>query len=107
MFSPKRPFGSIVANSWHNAGRRNGLSQICWVNLCERSPTMAEPVRKFETERTRRFRAEALTESEERAIGNIEAFGCTVLQIKSNGAGPAFSYTMGNYDIAGKPEVIT
>jgi hypothetical protein len=68
---------------------------------------MAEPLHKFETERTRRFRAAALTESEERTLGNIEAFGCSVLQIKNKGAGPAWSYTIGNYDTAGKPEIIT
>jgi Domain of unknown function (DUF4262) len=68
---------------------------------------MTEPTKKFETDRTRRFRASALTEGDERTIANIETFGCTVVQVKSSNAGPGWSYTVGIHDTCGKPEVIT
>ncbi len=68
---------------------------------------MAEPTNKFETERTRRFRAGSLTESDQRAISNIETFGCSVVQVKSNGTGPGWSYTLGVHDTCGQPEIIT
>ncbi len=61
---------------------------------------------KFQTERTQRFRAGQLSEKDERTIANIETFGCEVVQVKQNGAGPGWSYTLGVYDTCGKPEVI-
>jgi hypothetical protein len=63
--------------------------------------------RNFETERTRRFRAGPLTGSEQRTIANIEEFGCSVLQVKGNSAGPGWSYTLGVYDTCNTPEIIT
>jgi hypothetical protein len=68
---------------------------------------MTEPTRKFETKRTRRFRARTLSNNDERTIANIEEFGCSVVQVKGSHAGPAWSYTLGIYDTCGKPEVIT
>ncbi len=67
---------------------------------------MTEPIRRFETERTRRFREGNLDERDERTIGNIETFGCEVVQVRSAG-GPGWSYTIGIYDTCRKPEVIT
>jgi hypothetical protein len=61
---------------------------------------------KFQTERTRRFRAGQLSEKDERTIANIETFGCEVVQVKQSGAGLGWSYTLGVYDTCGKPEVI-
>jgi len=68
---------------------------------------MAELARKFETERTRRFRANQLSETDKRTITNVETFGCEVVQVKRTNAGPGWSYTIGIYDTCGKPEVIT
>src|SRR5260370_41495640 len=67
---------------------------------------MAEPVRRFETERTRRFRSESLNESEERTISHVETFGCEVMHVKGDNAAPGWSYTLGVYDTSGGPEVI-
>jgi Domain of unknown function (DUF4262) len=62
---------------------------------------------KFETERTRRFRAEGVSEADEGTIRNVEQFGCSIVQVKASNAGPGWSYTVGVYDTSGKPEVIT
>jgi len=67
---------------------------------------LTKPAGIFTTERTRRFRAGQLTERDERTITNIETFGCEIVQVKSTGAGPGWSYTLGVYDTCGKPEVI-
>jgi hypothetical protein len=67
---------------------------------------MPEPTRKFETERTRRFRATELSERDLRIVTNIETFGCEVIQVKSSATSPTWSYTVGVYDTCGKPEVI-
>jgi hypothetical protein len=48
-----------------------------------------------------------LSERDERAISNVEEFGCHVLQVKRSAAAPGWSYTMGIYDTCGKPEIIT
>jgi hypothetical protein len=66
-----------------------------------------DPTSKFETERTRRFRSQELSERDDRTISNIETFGCEVVQVRSNNAGPGWSYTLGVYDTCGQPEVIT
>ena len=68
---------------------------------------MPDPTRRFETERTRRFRHAGLSERDERTISNVETFGCEVVQVKRNSAGPGWSYTVGVYDTCGQPEVIT
>jgi hypothetical protein len=68
---------------------------------------MTELARKFETDRTRRFRSEKLNETDERTIAHVETFGCEVVQIKRSNAGPGWSYTLGVYDTCSKPELIT
>ena len=56
---------------------------------------MAGEAPKFETERTRRFRAEDLNEADEVTIRNVEQFGCSVVQVKASNAGAGWSYTVG------------
>jgi hypothetical protein len=68
---------------------------------------MAESSRRFETERTRRFRAGDLSARDESTIANVETCGCEVVQIEKNSAGPGWSFTVGVYDTCGKPEIIT
>ena len=65
-----------------------------------------QSAKKFETERTRRFRTQALGEHDERTINNIEAFGCTVVQVARGSYGLGWSYTIGVYDTCEKPEII-
>lgn len=66
-----------------------------------------DPITKFQTERTRRFRAGELSEADADTISHVEEFGCSVVSVKRSGAGPGWSYTVGVYDTAGKPEIIT
>jgi hypothetical protein len=68
---------------------------------------MPEPIRTFETERTRRFREFELSEEDKRTIANIEKYGCQVVHVKRNAAAPGWSYTLGVYDTGEKPEIIT
>ena len=63
--------------------------------------------REFETPRTRQFRATGLNEGDDRTIGHIEEFGCSVVQVKKTEYGLGWSYTIGVYDTAGNPEIIT
>ncbi|MEO8870047.1 MAG: DUF4262 domain-containing protein [Granulicella sp.] len=67
---------------------------------------MSESVRKFETNRSRRFRAGDLSQQDEKAISNIEKYGCEVIQVMKSGAGPGWSYTLGVYDTCERPEII-
>ncbi|MFT4112346.1 DUF4262 domain-containing protein [Silvibacterium sp.] len=62
---------------------------------------------KFQTERTRRFRAEGLSDDESGTISNIEQFGCSVVNIKASDAGRGWSFTVGVYDTSGQPEILT
>jgi len=65
------------------------------------------PERPFASERTRRFRATELSEFNRKEIGDIEQFGCQVLHVAGNEAGPpGFSYTIGIFDTCGRPEII-
>ena len=68
---------------------------------------MKDPAPRFETERTRRFRAGDLSKAHADTISNVEQFGCSVVQLERNGAGPGWSYTVGVYDTAGQPVIIT
>lgn len=62
---------------------------------------------KFETERTRRFRSEELSEEDVRTISDIERFGCRAVHVAdSNSALSGWSYTIGVYDTCGQPEII-
>lgn len=63
--------------------------------------------RNFQTTRTRQFRATKLQPEDERTISHIEEFGCSVVQVESSSSGPGWSYTVGVYDTAGAPEIIT
>lgn len=62
---------------------------------------------RFETDRIQKLRAGELSETDASTISNIEQFGCSVIQVKCSGAGRGWSYTIGVYDTAGKPEIIT
>jgi hypothetical protein len=60
----------------------------------------------FETVRTRKFRASALSKDDERTIGHIEEFGCSVVNVKRTEYGLGWAYTIGVFDTCGKPEII-
>jgi len=65
---------------------------------------------KYQTDCTRQFRAAELDEHEERTIAQIEKFGCSVMHIKDchqETDRPLFSYTVGVFDTAGQPEIIS
>jgi len=68
---------------------------------------MSSPDKKFETERTRSFRATNLAAEDERTIRHIEEFGCSVVSVKRTQYGLGWSYTVGLLDTCGKPELIT
>src|ERR1700744_4410587 len=62
--------------------------------------------RNFETARTRSFRAQSLAPGDERTISHIEEFGCSVVSVASNDHGLGWSYTIGVFDTAAKPELL-
>ena len=64
-------------------------------------------MKNFETERTRNFRESALSPEDDRTIGHIEEFGCSVVSVKRTNSGLGWSYTIGIFDTCGKPEIIT
>ena len=43
--------------------------------------------RSFETARARQFRAAVLDEEDDRTIGHIEEFGCSLIQVKKTDHG--------------------
>jgi hypothetical protein len=61
---------------------------------------------KFETERTRAFRAGTLDKESERTIRCVEEFGSQNIHVKGHPANMAFSYTIGVFDTCGQPEII-
>lgn len=63
--------------------------------------------KNFETARTRNFRASELSKEDERTIGHIEEYGCSVVNVKRTAHGLGWSYTIGVFDTCGKPELIT
>ena len=63
--------------------------------------------RNFETARTRKFRESALGKEDERTISHIEEFGCSVVSVARTEHGLGWSYTIGIFDISGKPELVT
>ena len=63
--------------------------------------------KNFETARTRRLRESVLGTEDERTVGNIEEFGCSVVNVSSTNHGLGWSYTIGIFDTCGKPEIIT
>jgi len=62
---------------------------------------------KFQTARTRKFRASELSENDERTISHVEEFGCSVVSVKRTNYGLGWSYTVGIFDTSGEPEIIT
>jgi Domain of unknown function (DUF4262) len=48
-----------------------------------------------------------LSQEDERTIGHIEEFGCSVVSVKRKQHGLGWSYTIGVFDTVGKPEIIT
>ena len=66
---------------------------------------------KFATERTRCFRRGELSRADENTISDIEAFGCTIIQVCPLAGAPPdeprWSYTIGIFDTCGGPELIT
>jgi Domain of unknown function (DUF4262) len=68
---------------------------------------MPSKKRNFETARTRKFREGALRPEEERTIGHIEEFGCSVVSVARDNYGLGWSYTIGVFDTSRKPEIIT
>lgn len=68
---------------------------------------MSPNKKNFETARTRKFRATALSKEDERTINHIEEFGCSVVSVKGTENGLGWSYTIGVFDTCGKPEIIT
>src|SRR5208282_1474831 len=61
----------------------------------------------FQTARTRKVRETQLSAADERTIGHIEEFGCSVVSVKQTNYGPGWSYTIGIFDTCAKPELIT
>lgn len=68
---------------------------------------MPSNTRNFETARTRKFRQGALCTEDERTIGHVEEFGCSVVSVTRTKYGLGWSYTIGIFDTSGKPEIIT
>jgi hypothetical protein len=68
---------------------------------------MASGKTKFETARTRKFRATVLSEEDERTITHVEEFGCSIVNVKRTQYGFGWAYTVGVFDTGGKPEVIS
>src|SRR5271166_1044415 len=63
--------------------------------------------RNFETARTKKFRATALCQADERTISHIEEFGSSVVKVARTNQGFGWSYTIGIFDTSGGPEIIT
>jgi hypothetical protein len=61
----------------------------------------------FETARTRKLRENGLGAEDDRTIGHIEEFGCSVVSVKRANYGLGWSYTIGIFDTCAKPELIT
>jgi Domain of unknown function (DUF4262) len=68
---------------------------------------MALHKREFETVRTRKLRERLLGPEDLQTVGNIEEFGCSVVNVSSANHGLGWAYTIGIFDTCGKPEIIT
>jgi hypothetical protein len=67
-----------------------------------------DPVKTFETTRTRQLRTTELNIHDERTISQIEEFGCSVISVGKECADELnWSYTIGVFDTSGKPDLIT
>ena len=70
---------------------------LCWrqLSMIGLLPDMPPSEIKFQTERTRKFRASALSEEDERTISHIERFGCSVVNVKGTNYGAGWTFTVG------------
>lgn len=59
---------------------------------------MPSDFKKFETARTRKFRATVLSAEDERTIRHVEEFGCSVVNVSRTNYGLGWSYTIGVFD---------
>jgi hypothetical protein len=63
---------------------------------------------KFQTERTRKWRATELDPADERTICQIEEYGCSIISVGRHcSEDPSWTYSIGVYDTCGKPDLIT
>lgn len=62
--------------------------------------------KNFETARTRQWRSLELSAEDESTINHVETFGCSIIHIEENSAGPGWSFTLGVFDTTGRPEII-
>jgi hypothetical protein len=53
--------------------------------------SLADHEKKFETARTRYFRSTELKQDDQETINRVERFGCSVVHIGKNGAGPGWT----------------
>jgi hypothetical protein len=69
---------------------------------------MPDSAKNFETPRIRQLRATELNVDDDRTIGHIEQYGCSVLSVDSKCKDElAWTYTIGVYDTCGKPDLVT
>ena len=68
---------------------------------------MLSSEKPFQTSRTQNFRTQELCAEDERTIGHIERFGCSVISVMGTSWDPGWSYTIGVFDTSGKPDLIT
>lgn len=61
----------------------------------------------FATPRTQKLRAQSLSPTDDRTVGHIEEFGCSVISVQRTNCGLGWSYTIGIFDTCGKPEILT
>src|SRR5689334_2071196 len=87
--------------------RRRPIGERAAASFAVRGTEMTPNRRDFQTARTRKFRASALSKEDERTIGHIEEVGCSVVSVKRTNYGLGWSYTIGVFDTSGKPEIIT
>lgn len=60
----------------------------------------------FDSARIRNWKKQPLEPSFQRTIEHIEIYGCDVTHVKGDDVAPAFSYTVGVFDLTGQPEII-
>lgn len=58
------------------------------------------------TDRIRNLRRRPLEPDEEKLVGDVEKYGCHVIQVREEGGAPGWSYTVGLGDVLGLPELI-
>jgi hypothetical protein len=69
---------------------------------------MPDSIKNFETERTRQFRNTHLHPTDEKTIGQIEQYGCSVLSVATKCRDEmGWTYTIGVFDTCGKRDLVT